>query len=268
MTESRPRQDRARGRGLAPWLALAACLVVAAGLAVWLLSVRDRGGAAEAAATSSAPSTAPSSSAPAEAIDAPVVGALTSEALLTPADVAAAGLTVGVPAAIDAPVFPVLCEAPAWGTQWSAPQQGVGQQGVGQQYPGQGAVVTEYAVGYADGTAASAALARLIEDATSCPDVSTGGSVTSAGPATAGGDESAVFLVDDGGRDGVIGMTWSVVVRSTDTLLLVTYRTEQQIGTGSGPVDGGDDSGGDSAGARSTAEALARAALDRFTAPA
>jgi hypothetical protein len=84
----------------------------------------------------------------------------------------------------------------------------------------------------------------------------------------AGGGESAVFLVADGGRDGVVAMTWSVVVRSADTLLLVTYTTQQQIGTGHGPGDGGDDSGGDSAGARATAEALAHAAVDRFTAPA
>jgi hypothetical protein len=45
-------------------------------------------------------------------------------------------------------------------------------------------------------------------------------------------------------------MTWSVVVSSSDTLLLVTHGTEQRIGTGSGPVDrggDGDDSGGDSA---------------------
>jgi hypothetical protein len=63
-----------------------------------------------------------------------------------------------------------------------------------------------------------------------------------------------------GGRDGVIAVTWWVVVRSGDTLVLVSYPTEQQIG--SGPTGDGD--GG--AGARSTAEALARAALDRFAA--
>jgi hypothetical protein len=128
--------------------------------------------------------------------------------------------------------------------------------------------VTEYAAGYVDGNAASAALARLVHDAVACPQVSTGGSVQSAGPSTAGGDESAAFLVADGGRDGVVAMTWSVVVRSADTLLLVTCTTQQQIGAGNGPGDGGDDSGGDSAGARATAEALARAAVDRFTAPA
>jgi hypothetical protein len=263
MTQSgSPSEDPAQ-RGLLPWLALAACLAVGALLAVWLLAGRDREPTRPAAATTGSPSTTAPSSAPTSpsvgALDAPGGGALTSEALLTPADVAAVGLTVGDPAAIDAPAFPVLCDATDWGTQWSAPQEGVGQD-----YPGQGAAVTEYAVGYADAAAASAALARLTADAGSCPQVATGGSVEPSGPASAGGDESAVFLVDDGGRDGVIGVTWSVVVRSGDSLLLVTYTTEQQIGTGSGPA-GGDDSGGASAGARSTAEALAGAALERFT---
>ncbi|MCU1619242.1 MAG: hypothetical protein JWR41_1248 [Modestobacter sp.] len=260
MTQPRSPHEGPGSRSVVPWLALAACLVVAAGFAVWLLSIRDPMGSTEAAgATTTAPTTADPSDR-VGALDAPVAGTLTAEALLTPADVADAGLTVGTPGASDAPAFPVLCDAPDWGTQWSAPEQGVGQE-----YPGQGAVVSEYAAGYADATAASAALARLTGDAASCPDLSTGGSVESTGPATVGGDESAVFVVDDGGHDGVIGVTWSVVVRSGDTLLLVGYTTEQQIGTGSGPVGEGDDSSGDSAGARSTAEALASAALDRFT---
>jgi hypothetical protein len=71
--------------------------------------------------------------------------------------------------------------------------------------PGPGAAVSEYALGYADDGSASAALARLTEDAASCPGLATGGSIESPGPATS-----------------------------------------------------------DGAGARSTAEALARAALDRF----
>jgi hypothetical protein len=260
MTQTRPPHDEPGQRGVVPWLALAACLVIAAALAVWLLSVRDPGGPDEAAATTTPPSTAPATSAAVSAADAPVGGALTAGSLMTPDDVAAAGLTVEDPVAIDAPAFPVLCDAPDWGNQWSAPEQGVGNE-----YPGPGAALSEYAFGYADGDSASAALARLVADAASCPDLSTGGSVESTGPATAGGDESAVFLTDDGGRDGVIGVSWSVVVRSDRTLLLVTYTTEQRIGTGSGPADDGDDSGGDSAGARSTAEALGGAALDRFT---
>jgi hypothetical protein len=258
MTQPRSPHEGPGSHSVVPWLALAACLVVAAGLAVWLLSIRDPTGSTEAAgATTTAPATADSS----DGIGARVAGTLTAEALLTPADVADAGLTVGTPGTSDAPAFPVLCDAPDWGTQWSAPEQGVGQD-----YPAQGAVVSEYAAGYADATAASAALARLTGDAVSCPDLSTGGSVQSTGPATVGGDESAVFVVDDGGHDGVIGVTWSVVVRSGDTLLEIGYTTEQQIGSGSGPGGGGgDDSGGAGAGARSTAEALARAALDRFT---
>jgi hypothetical protein len=252
MTQSRQPQDADQRRSIVPWLALAACLVIAAALAVWLLSVRDPGGADAAAATPAAAST---STAGVGSIDAPVAGALTFEALMTPADVAAAGLTVEDPVAVDAPVFPVLCDAPGWATQWSAPEQGVGHE-----YPAQGAAVSEYAIGYADDDSASAALARLAEDATACPDLPTGGSVESTGPATSDGDESVVFVIDDGGRDGVIAVTWSVVVRSGDTLVLVSYTTEQQIG--SGPTGDGDDG----AGARSTAEALARAALDRFAA--
>jgi hypothetical protein len=252
MTQPRSPYAGPGQRSVVPWLALAACLVIAAASAVWLLSVRDPGPPDEAAATTTTPST----SAAVGAADAPVAGALTAGSLLTPADVATAGPTVEDPVEIAAPAFPVLCDAPDWGTQWSAPEQGVGQK-----YPGRSAALSEYAFGYADAGSASAALARLVEDATACPALSTGGSVESAGPATAGGDESAVFVTDDGGRDGAIGVSWSVVVRSGATLLLVSYPTEQQIGTGSGPVDG---SG--SAGARSTAEALARAALDRFTA--
>jgi hypothetical protein len=254
MTQSRPPQEADQRRSIVPWLALAACLVIAAVLAVWLLSVRDPGVADAAAA---APTAAATSTAGVSSIDAPVAGALTFEALMTPADVAAAGLTVEEPVAIDAPVFPVLCDAPGWGTQWSAPEQGVGHE-----YPAQGAAVSEYAAGYADDDSASAALARLAEDAAACPDLSTGGSVESTGPARSDGDGSAVFAIDDGGRDGVIAVTWSVVVRSGDTLLLVSYTTEQRIGTGSGPAGDGEDG----AGARSTAEALARAALDRFAA--
>jgi hypothetical protein len=86
------------------------------------------------------------------------------------------------------------------------------------------------------------------------------------GTVTGNGDGSAVFVVDDGRRDGIIGVTWSVVVRSGSTLLHVGYTTEQQIGTGAGPGEGGDDAAGNSPVARSTAESLARAALDRFTA--
>ena len=59
-------------------------------------------------------------------------------------------------------------------------------------------------------------------------------------------------------------MTWSVVARSAQSLVLTSYATAQAIGTGAD----GDDGAGDSAGARATAEALARAAVDRFTAPA
>jgi hypothetical protein len=180
--------------------------------------------------------------------------------LMTRADVADVGLTVEDPVTSDAPVFPVLCDATAWGVQWSAPEQGVGHA-----YPGQGALVSEYAVGYADDAAASAALHRLSEDAASCPTPSTGGSVEQTGTATASGDESAVFVADDGGRDGAIGVTWIVVVRSGSTLLEVAYTTEEQIGTGSGPA-GGDDAGGAGPVARSTAESLARAALHRFAA--
>jgi hypothetical protein len=257
MTQPRSPYAGPGQRSVVPWLVLAACLVIAAASAVWLLSVRDPGRPDEAAATTTTTATAPSTSAAVGAADAPVAGALTAGSLLTPADVATAGPTVEDPVEIAAPAFPVLCDAPDWGTQWSAPEQGVGQE-----YPGQGAALSEYAFGYADAGSASAALARLVEDATACPALSTGGSVESAGPATAGGDESAVFVTDDGGRDGVVGVSWSVVVRSDATLLLVSYPTEQQIGTGPGPVDGGSDS----AGARSTAEALARAALDRFTA--
>jgi hypothetical protein len=260
MTQPRSPHEGPGQQSVVPWLALAACLVVAAGLAVWLLSVRDPTARTEATGATTTASTPADPSAGVASLDAPVAGALTPEALMTPADVADAGLTVEAPVASDAPLFPVLCDAPDWGNQWSAPEQGVGQE-----YPAQGAVVSEYASGYADDAAASAALTRLTQDAASCPDLSTGGSVESTGPATVGGDESTVFLVDDGGSDGVIGVTWSVVVRSEETLLLVSYTTEQQIGTGSGPADGRDDSGGDSAGARSTAEALARAALDRFT---
>lgn len=203
------------------------------------------------------------------AIDAPVAGALTFEALMAPADIADAGVTADNPVALDAPVFPVLCDAPDWGNQWSAPEQGVGHE-----YPSQGASLrkhgaSEYAFGYADDDAASAALARLSADATACPDLSTGGSIQADGTLTGSGDESAVFLVDDGGRNGVIGRTWSVVVRSGSTLLQIAYATEQQVGTGAGPADGsGDDADGAGPVARSTAEALARAALDRFTAQA
>jgi hypothetical protein len=242
MTQSRSPHEGAGQRPLLPWLALAACLAVGALIAVWLLAARDRVHPAAAAGSTTALSTSAGS------LDAAVAGALTAEALMTRADVAEAGLTVAAPIASDAPAFPVLCDAPDWGNQWSAPEQGVGQE-----YPGPGAAVSEYAFGYADDAAAS------------CPELSTGDSVESAGPATVDADESAVFVVDDGGHAGVIGVTWSVVVRSGDTLLQVAYATEQQIGTGSGPVDDGDDSGGDSAGARATAEALARAALDRFT---
>jgi hypothetical protein len=230
--------------------------VVAAGLAVWLLSVRNP---AEPTPATGATTTAATTAAPSAGLS-PLEAPLTADALLTPADVADAGLTVAAPVASDAPVLPALCDAPDWGNQWSAPEQHVGQE-----YAAQGAVVSEYASGYADDAAATAALARLTADASSCPDLSTGGSVESIGPATVGGDESAVFVIDDGGHDGIIRVTWSVVVRSGSTLLEVGYTTDQQIGTGAGPGPGGDDSGGDSPGARSTAEALARAAVDRFT---
>jgi hypothetical protein len=246
------------GRGVGPWLALATVLLIAAGLAVWSLSVRDRGVAAEAAATTSAAtSTAGTTAAPPSS--AAPSGVLTAERLMTAADVATAGLTVDAPVDLPEPAFPVLCDAPDWGTQWSAPQQGLGQD-----YPTQGARVTEYATGYADDAAASAALARLVADASACPDVAAGGAVESAGPVAAVDGESAVFLASGSGRDGVVPVTWSVVVRSGQTLLLTSYATEQAIGTAAP----GDDSAGDSAGARVTAEALARAALDRFTAPA
>jgi hypothetical protein len=253
VTDARP--TRRRGT----LLVLVAVLVAAALLAGWLLG--QRAGSGATATEASTPPASPTPSPTGTAIDAPVTGALTFEALMTPADIADAGVTVEDPLAIDAPAFPVLCEAAGWGTQWSAPEQGVGHE-----YPGQGALVSEYAVGYADDAAASAALARLTDDAASCPDLSTGGSIEVV-PGDTVGDESALFLVDDGGRDGVIGVTWTVVVRSGSTLLQVGYTTEQQIGTGSGPVDGGgDDAAGDSPVARSTAEALARAAADRYAA--
>jgi hypothetical protein len=227
---------------------VAACLVLAAGAAVWLVAGRDRhtAGTSASSASSSAPSTV-------SVLDAPVAGAPTVEALITPADVAGARVTVDAPATIDAPAFPLLCGAADRSDQWSGPRQGLGQE-----YAGPGAVVSEYAFGYADGAGASAALTRLTSDAASCPSLSTGGSVESAGPAVVGGDESEVFVVDDGGHNGVIGVTWSVVVRSGDTLLQVGYTTRQQIGT-SGPVGGGAGPDG-----RATAEALARAAVDRF----
>ncbi|SDX65601.1 hypothetical protein SAMN05661080_00702 [Modestobacter sp. DSM 44400] len=254
-------QDRPTSRRLLLVL-LTAVLVAAAVVAGLVLGQRDRTATAEPAPTAgtSASSAAPATNA---AIDAPVDGALTFEALMTPADVADAGLTVADPVAIDAPLFPVLCDAPDWGNQWSAPEQGVGHE-----YPTTGAGVSEYAVGYADSAAASAALARLTDDAVACPTPSTGGSIEPTGTVNGTGDESAVFVVDDGGRDGVIRVTWSVVVRSGSTLLHVGYTTEQSIGTGSGPGDGGDDAAGDSAAARSTAESLAHAAVDRFNAQA
>ena len=258
MPQGRGQQDR--GRGVGPWLALATVLLIAAGLAVWSLSVRDRGVPAEAAATTSAATstatTSPTTTAPTAS---PTSAALTAAQLMTAADVATAGLTVDQPVDLAEPAFPVLCDAPDWGTQWSAPTQGLGRE-----YPAQGARVTEYATGHTDDDAASAALARLVADASACPDVVAGGSVEPAGPASAVDGESAVFLAYGSGRDGVTPVTWSVVVRSGQTLLLTSYATEQTIGTGAG----GDDSAGDSAGARATAEALARAAVDRFTAPA
>jgi hypothetical protein len=255
MTQGRPTSRR---RAL---LLLAAVLAVAAGVTGVVIGQRDRTATAEPGPTvgTSAPPAAASGGA---AIDAPVAGALTFEALMTPADVAGAGLTVEEPVAIDAPVFPVLCDAADWGAQWSAPEQGVGHE-----YPGQGALVSEYAVGYADDAAASAALERLTADAASCPTPSTGGSVEHTGTVAGTGDESAVFVAGDGGRDGVIGVTWIGVVRSGSTLLQVAYTTAERIGTGSGPADG-DDAGGAGPVARSTAESLARAALDRFAAQA
>jgi hypothetical protein len=252
---SQGRAQQHRGRGVGPWLALATALLIAAGLAVWSLSVRDRGAPAEAAATTSAATTSPSTTPTAS----PTSSALTAARLMTAADVATAGLTVDAPVDLAEPAFPVLCDAPDWGTQWSAPEQGLGQE-----YPAQGARVTEYATGYADDATASAALARLVADAAGCPDVAAGGSVESAGPATGIDGESAVFLTYGSGRDGVVPVTWSVVVRSAQSLVLTSYATAQAIGTGAD----GDDSAGDSAGARATAEALARAAVDRFTAPA
>jgi hypothetical protein len=258
---SQGRGQQHGGRGVGPWLALATALLIAAGLAVWSLSVRDRGAPAEAAATTSAATTSPATTSP--TTTAPTASttsaALAPAQLMTAADVATAGLTVGAPVDLAEPAFPVLCDAPDWGTQWSAPEQGLGQE-----YPAQGARVTEYATGYADDAAASAALARLVADAAGCPDVAAGGSVESAGPATGIDGESAVFLTYGSGRDGVVPVTWSVVVRSAQSLVLTSYATAQAIGTGAD----GDDSAGDSAGARATAEALARAAVDRFTAPA
>jgi hypothetical protein len=257
MTQDRPTSGRR-----VILLLLAAVLVLAAVVAGVVISQRDRAataGPAPAAGTSSSPA----ASSTGAAIDAPVAGALTAEMLMTRADVAGAGLTVEDPVASDAPVFPVLCDAADWGNQWSAPEQGVGHE-----YPGQGALVSEYAVGYADDAAASAALDRLTADAASCPTPSTGGSVEHTGTLAGTGEESAVFVADDGGRDGVIGVTWIVVVRSASTLLQVAYTTEERIGTGAGPADGGDDAGGAGPVARSTAESLARAALDRFAAQA
>jgi hypothetical protein len=251
-----------RRRGVLP-LVLAAALVVVAVTAVWLVAQRDRTVTADADATSSPATSSPGmSSADPGAIDAPAAGALTFEALMTPADIARTGLTVEDPVAIDAPAFPVLCDARDWGMQWSAPQQGVGHD-----YPGPGAGVCVTPGGSAAAAAASAALARLTDDAASCPTPATGGSVEHSGALAGTGDESAVFLADDGGRDGVIGVTWIVVVRSGSTLLQVAYTTEERIGTGSGPADG-DDAGGAGPVARSTAESLARAALDRFAAQA
>jgi hypothetical protein len=60
MTASRPPQDGPHQRGLGPWLALAAGLVLAAALAVWALSVRDRGGDPQPAPTSSSDTTSSS----------------------------------------------------------------------------------------------------------------------------------------------------------------------------------------------------------------
>ena len=263
---SQGRGQQHRGRGVGPWLALATALLIAAGLAVWSLSVRDRGAPAEAAATTSAATTSAASTSPATTSPgttaptaSPTSAALTTAHLMTAADVATAGLTVEEPVDLAEPAFPVLCDAPDWGTQWSAPEQGLGRE-----YPAQGARVTEYATGYADDAAASAALARLVADAAGCPDLTAGGSVESAGPATGIDGESAVFLAYGSGRDGVVPVTWSVVARSAQSLVLTSYATAQAIGTGAD----GDDGAGDSAGARATAEALARAAVDRFTAPA
>jgi hypothetical protein len=258
MSRGRGQQDRRRSGG--PWLALATVLLIAAGLAVWSLSVRDRAAPAEPAGSSSAVAPTPPPPVPSTAAS-PTAAAdvLTADALLTPADVATVGLTVADPVGLAEPAFPVLCDAPDWGTEWSAPVQGVGSE-----YPTQGARVTEYATGYADDAAASAALGRLVADASRCPDVAAGGSVESAGPAAAVDGESAVFVTAGSGRDGIAAVTWSVVVRSGQTLLLTSYATPQQIGTGAD----GDDSAGGSAGARTTAEALAQAALDRFTVPA
>lgn len=244
-----------RGRAVA--VAVGACLLVAAGALFWVLSPGRNDDTPVAAETTAASSSgAPASTSP-EA-DAPVE--LTASALLTPQEIAGVGLTVGSPVAVENPAIGPLCQAASWSEQWSRPQQSLGQD-----YPATGAAVSEYVLRYADPAAATAALQRLIADAEACPSPATGGEIDHTGtlPDTS---DSAVFLVRDAGRDGTTAVSWVVVARSGDTLAQVAYTTQQAIGTGSGPVDGGDDASGDSPQAEGTAQSLARAALDHLAA--
>ncbi|MPQ99948.1 hypothetical protein GB931_18905 [Modestobacter sp. I12A-02628] len=266
MTGSRTTPTRARTPSRSSgslYLLLAAVLLIGA-LGVVYLSYAHRDPAPAAAsgtptspsASSAAATTAPTAG---SGIEQAPPGALTFEVLLPPEELTGIGLESGVPVAEDSPQFPVLCDAADWAQTWSAPTGDVGHR-----YPVAGAGVTEHALGYADATTAEAALARLVADAGSCSSPASG-SIQVTDPAAGLGDGAAAFRFDDGGRDGVLAVTRAVVARSGDRLVLVTYTTQQSIGTGNGPGDGGgDDSAGDGAGAESTTRAIAELALARL----
>ena len=245
---------------------LLATLMLAGALAVVWLSY-DRTPTRPTAATSptAAPSsataspTAPAPPTPSAMPQRPAAGALTAEGLLTPEDLAAPGIVATDVVTRTEPLFPVLCGA-GWTQTWGEPTRHVGQE-----YPAAGAAVTEHAMDHADDAAAAAVLQQVLEDATTCssPD---SGSIAVTAPDAGLGDGSAVLRFDGAGRDAAPAVTWAVVVRSADRLLLTTYTTTQSAGTGQGPVDGGDDAGGDAAQAASTARVVAAAALQRLRA--
>jgi hypothetical protein len=263
MTDRQAPRTPRRGPSSGLYLVLAAVIMGLALLVVWGVSRQTRTDptGATGAVPSSTSSTPPPTSAPTSATTAPGAGALTTDALLTADDLAGIGLEVGAAVPRDEPVLPALCGAGSWSETWSAPLQGVGQD-----LPGPGATVTEHVVGYADEATTVAAFDRLVQDAADCPAPDTGGSVTVTAVDVGLGDDSAVFLVDDGGRDGSVLTTWAVAVRHGDRLLMTGYTTQEEIGTGSGPGAGGDDSGGAGPQAESTARSIAEVALTRLEA--
>lgn len=261
MTRTEPAPTRRRTGGRRALSVAVAVVLLAVAVVVWVILGRrepaSSGGSAAATTTTEAAAPASDSAGPTSA---PAGGGPTTDELMTPADLAGIGLTVSAPEAAAEPALPPLCGNTTWSAEWSAPGSSVGQR-----YPATGAGISEHLMAYTTPAAATAALAQLVQDAVACPSPAQGGGIASAGTAD-GLAGSAVFMLNSPGTDGVTAIEWIVVTPRGNTLVETGYATDQSIGTGSGPGDGGDDATGDSNQARATGESIARLAADRVPA--